>query len=268
MTSNNETKGADQSHLNAPILMLKHLFHTLSLTLLTLLLPISFLLLAKLTSSSPSSSLPPPPYAVLRLLVSFLAVSSLLYSLTGHFPRPRTAIAWAVVVTFQVCISIGIEATISFGIKPLVPSETSRLMWIERTVFFLGLYNTMLHWMRVFVKPVVDDTVYGVEVREGRADRVAIGVAFSSLWLWMLRGKVEPLVLAAGKGGLLDGFAGWEGFVLWLVSYSTVVNGMVRVVEVIFWVGSSLFWFLCCRGEEDVGPLAHDPRTDDVVLLL
>jgi len=90
-------------------------------------------------------------------------------------------------------------------------------MWTERAVLFPGLYEAMLHWMRVFVKPVADKKVYRVAVGEGRVDRVAIRVAFGNLGHWMLRDEVKSLVSAAGKGG----FAGWDGFVLWLVSYST-----------------------------------------------
>lgn len=112
------------------------------------------------------------------------------------------------------------------------------------------------------MKPVVDDTVYGMEVEEARADRVAIEVAFGGLWLWMLRDEAEPLVAAAGKGGLLGGSGEWGGFVLWLVGYSTVVIGMVRVAGRVFWVGSLPLLFLCCR---DIDP---DSSTDEVTLLL
>lgn len=105
------------------------------------------------------------------------------------------------------------------------------------------------------MKPVVDETVYGTEVEASRADRLAIGVAFGGMWLWMMMDEVEPLVAAASKGGLL-------------VGYTTVVIGMVRVVEIVFWVGSHLLLFLGCRGEASVSPVNSDPSTDDVVLLL
>lgn len=145
-------------------------------------------------------------------------------------------------------------------------------MWVERVAFLMGVYETMLHWMRVFVKPVVDNTVYGqveveVEVEEGRAQRPVIGAAFGGLWLWMLRDEVEPMVMVAGEGGLffMGGWKGWDRFVLWTVSYSTVVIGMVRVVEMVFMVGT-YFSLFCLRGKADVAAVNLDSRSDEVIL--
>lgn len=120
--------------------------------------------------------------------------------------------------------------------------------------------------MRVFVKRVVDDTVYGYEVEEKRVDRVAIGAAFGGLWVWILRGEVEPLVFIGGKAGKEVIDEGWNGFVVWVVSYTTLVIGMVKVVEVIFWVGS---WLFCCywrrRGEAEGDGVVDYVTSDDQV---
>lgn len=100
-------------------------FHLFTVNLLGLLLPLSFLLLGRLSSAGYLAALPwtPPPLVLslilylnsplLYILVSFVIVSALLHSLTGKsalpaklpgpISQPRLYAAWIFLCTLQVC---------------------------------------------------------------------------------------------------------------------------------------------------------------------
>lgn len=89
------------------------------------------------------------------------------------------------------------------------------------------------------VKPVVDDTVFGILAEEIRwAERVAMAAALAGLWWWRLRDEVESLVgiVEVKKELLVADFIGW-----WLY-YLTVTIGMVRIVKAIMWFGVMLLY--------------------------
>ncbi|XP_010267991.1 PREDICTED: uncharacterized protein LOC104605072 [Nelumbo nucifera] len=237
-------------------------FYIFTHTILSLLLPLSFLLLARLSTgqhipsftSSPTSTLSSLfLYAINPLLVQFLvsvvSVSALVHGLTGRFPslsesvsRPRLYAAWVLLCSLQVCVGLGLEETIVAGFWAV--DYGNRTPLIRRLVFFLGLYQTMLHWSRTVVKPVVDDTVFGFERDERWVERVAVGGCFGGLWWWKLRAEVEALALVVEvKRELLMDVGNAEIFGLWLY-YMTVTVGWVRLVKGLIRLvdGAALLW--------------------------
>ncbi|XP_059625305.1 uncharacterized protein LOC132268482 [Cornus florida] len=176
-------------------------FHLLTITLLSLLLPLSFLLLARLSTAQylltfTTSQTTPQPLSllfslflytnptILHVLVSLVCVATLIHGLTCRITLfiinyeesswsssstptvrpPRLYTAWILLCTLQVCVGLGIEGSIAAGIDGYTGGLVQvghERNLVSRIVFFLGLHETMLHWSQLVVKPVVDDTVYG-----------------------------------------------------------------------------------------------------------
>lgn len=252
--------------------MLRETFHILTVTLLSLLLPLSFLLLARLSIAHYLLSLGtniaiPQPFSLvfsfflytnptlLHAFVSIISLATLVHGLTGRMAllseatsqsfQPRLYTAWIFLCTLQVCVGLGIEVSIAARIESTsLGSERSLLC---RVVFFLGLHETMLNWSRTIVKPVVDDTIFGAAREERWAERVIMASSLGGLWWWRLRDEVESLAIVAEmKRELLMG-VGVADFVGWWLYYLTVTIGMVRVVKGLMWVGMVL---LCRRKVE------------------
>lgn len=107
----------------------------------------------------------------------------------------------------------------------------SQERWVlVRVMFFLGLHEVMLMWFRVVVKPVVDDTVFGVYVEEEKwSERTVVAVTFGLMWWWRLRDEVESLVVVAEvKRNLLIRLGGSD-IVNWWMYYICVVIGIVKI---------------------------------------
>lgn len=105
--------------------------------------------------------------------------------------------------------------------------------WVlVRVMFFLGLHEVMLMWFKVVVKPVVDDTVFGVYVVEERwSERAVVAVTFGLMWWWRLRDEVESLVVVAEvKRNLLIRFEGID-FVNWWMYHICVGIGLVKIFK-------------------------------------
>ncbi|KAL5791949.1 hypothetical protein ACOSP7_000543 [Xanthoceras sorbifolium] len=244
-------------------------FYILTTNLLTLLLPLSFMLLARLSCaqylltiatypSEPSSSFLFSVFlytnpALLYVLVSTLSIATLVHGLTGKLTllsestgpvyQPRLYMAWIFLCTLQVCVGLGIEGSIaSSGVDS--SSFGIRRSLFSRLIFFLGLHDTMLLWFRSVVKPVVDDTIFVVPRKERWVERVAMALSIGSLWWWKLRDEIESLVVVAEakKELLMD--VGVADFVGWWLYYLTVTIGMVRIVKSLLWLGMVL---LCQR---------------------
>ncbi|XP_026435127.1 uncharacterized protein LOC113332840 [Papaver somniferum] len=231
-------------------------FYIFTLTLLSLLLPLSFLLLARLSyvkyPSLPSSfllslflNINP---ALLQALLSFFSVTALIHGLTGKFTllygsplQPRLHIAWIFLCVLQVTVGLGIEAIVVSGVWPEDYGADRRSLLISRIVFFIGLHETMLYWGKTVVRPVVDDTIFGGARGEKWIEKVAISAGFGALWLWRLRDEVETLVLVVEiKRELLIGL-GISDFISWWLYYLTVTIGMLRVVKGLIWFAEGLF---------------------------
>ncbi|XP_061350110.1 uncharacterized protein LOC133295320 [Gastrolobium bilobum] len=265
----------------------KELFYLFTNTLLSLLLPLSFLLLARLSgaqyylqSLTLNHSSQPFPYVlslalhinpcVLYVLVSIVTVASLIHGLTGKITlfsessstvlQPRLYTAWLLLCTFQVCVGLGIEGSIAAGVYDSDSSFGVERSLLSRTIFFLGLHETTQVWSLIAVRPVVDDTVFGVARKERWVERVAMAASLGSLWWWRLREDVENLVIMAEakKEQLMD--VGMGDFVGWWLYYVTVTIGMVRVVKCLMW----MFLICLCRrrttGISTVEPSDNDDK--------
>lgn len=248
------------------------LLHILSTTLLSLLIPLSFLLLARLTTARYLLSVfdnfptqnPNSPlsllflYAkptVIYLLVPIASVSALINGLIGKFkllsgsPPPAATVgfrlclygAWIFLCVLQICVALGIEGSIAAGFDGSEFGQEKSLLC--RIVFFFGLHETAAFGAAVVVKPVVDDTIFGFTREEGWAEKVATAVSFGGLWWWKLRYEVEALAVVPEMKRELMMKIGVEDFIGWWLYYLTVTIGMVRVVKGVIWV----VMILTCR---------------------
>ncbi|MFS7976273.1 hypothetical protein Hanom_Chr10g00890541 [Helianthus anomalus] len=240
-------------------------------TLLSLLLPLSFLLLARLTtadyylSGNGFLAAEPPstvffslllnsiPLSPLHVLVSIICVTALVHTLnegritipTFSLPsqttaRPRLYTAWIVLCTLQVCVGLGIEGSIGAGIEGSSFGHERNL--VCRIVFFLGLHATTVYWWRTIVKPVVDDTMFGFEMEEGWVERVVMGGSLGGLWWWRLRDEVESLVVITELKREMGVGVGVVDLMGWWLYYLVVTIGIVRVMKCLLWFGVVLLY--------------------------
>lgn len=268
MDSNSETNCQQNVKINWGWTAARDAFQILTTTLLSLLLPLSFLILARLSTAryllsvldnypgmKPISllctlflSIKP---SILHFLVSLLSFAALTHGLTGKIAflrplveqvaKPRLYAAWVFLCAVQVCIGLGIEGSIAAGIDGL-RFDVNRSP-LCRVIFFLGLHETMLFWSRNVVKPVVDDTVFGCSREEKCVEKVAMAFTFGGLWWWRLRDEMEPLVVLAEIKRELMISIEVADFMDWWLYYLTVTIGMVRVVKGLVWIVT----ILICR---------------------
>ncbi|XP_039048344.1 uncharacterized protein LOC120189078 [Hibiscus syriacus] len=242
---------------------MKQPFHLLAILLLSLWLPLAFLLVARLsyvnyvlnaTVSDPST--PPPPSflwsfyfyanpALIYSLVTSVSIVALAHGLTGklsfvtdtttHRRRPRLYIAWIVLCIVQVSVGLGIEGSVAVGVDGA--GFGVKRCFFSRMIFFLGLHEIMLVWFRTVVKPVADDSIFGCASEERWVHRTAIAVAAGTLWWWKLRDEVESLVIVAEAKKEMSTDIEMADFLGWWIYYLTVTIGMVRVVKALLWLG-------------------------------
>ncbi|XP_047313327.1 uncharacterized protein LOC124916627 [Impatiens glandulifera] len=251
-------------------------FYILVSNLLTLLLPLSFLLLSRVATQNyfytlggeqlirrrRSSDLifsehvfhttRPIINLVIHLVVSILSIASLSHGLSSKLGRShrqlparysgaRLHASWFLLCVVQVCVGIGIEESIASGVEYGESKGTTG--FVSRVIFFLGLHETMMYWSRVVVKPVVDETVYGEPKKDGRwVEKVAVAASFGGLWWWRLRDEVEAMVGVVEAKKVLLMEIGILDFVGWWLYYLTVTIGIVKVVKSTLWVGIILLF--------------------------
>ncbi|XP_038904328.1 uncharacterized protein LOC120090682 [Benincasa hispida] len=240
------------------ILSPSFLFHLFAINLLGLLLPLSFLLLARLSSvlyligllplSSPLllSLILYVNSPLLFLLVSFVIVSTLFHSLTGKsalptklpgpVSQPRLYTAWIFLCTLQVCVGVGIEGSLSSGLNHAAAGHIEGGLW-RRLLFFFGLHEAVVHWTRAVVKPVVDDTVFGESRKEKWFETAATAVSLGGLWWWRLRDEAEALVVVAESKWLTSAELGPADISGWCLYYITVAIGIAKIVRFVAWFG-------------------------------
>ncbi|KAK4273284.1 hypothetical protein QN277_021715 [Acacia crassicarpa] len=266
------------------------ILYLITVTILSLLLPLSFLLLATLSAAQyhlqslltwnhSTKTFPRLLYlalhlnpAILYVLVSFVSIATLIHSLTGKITlfsnsptsvhRPRLFTAWVLLCAFQVCVGLGIEGGIAAGLYDSDSSFGVDRSLLSRVIFLMGLHETMQLWNRAVVKPVVDDTVFGGVARKERwIERVLMAASLGGLWWWKLKEDVESLVVMAEakKEQLME--VGVADFVGWWLYYLTVTIGMVRVVKAFMWMAS-----VCWRrtSTSEIAPVESRDNDDKV----
>ncbi|CAN4101897.1 unnamed protein product [Withania somnifera] len=258
--------------------MLRESFQCLTITLLSLLLPLSFVILARqsVTRYLIATSAYTEPHTLLvilysnptllHLLAPLVSISALTRCLTGRtlsdhmMSKPRLYTSWFFLFTFQICAFIGIEGSIAVGIDGTSISH-ERLCLLTRGLFLLGLHETTLFWSKKVVKPVVDDTVFGVETEDRYVEKVVMAMSFGLLWWCKLRDEIESLVVVAEVKRDLIGSVDVVDFVGWWLYYVTVAIGMAKVVKALIWLNFVLF----CGNVVDSDNAGCCTRNDDKV---
>ncbi|CAN6808381.1 unnamed protein product [Brassica oleracea] len=228
-------------------------FRLVTTTLLSLLLPLSFLLLYP--SLHESGHIIRGRFGNKRLHTLVLGLTT---KITASDPNrsipfyPHVTMAWLTLFLVQISVGLGLEGTSSNGL--IIGSERN---FLSRLVLFCGLHEVMLLWCRVIVRPVVNSTL--ISSQHGReetvVERVALAVSCGTLWWWKLRDEIEALVgVAEAKRALLllllanDGNVnvsldvGTIDFVNWWLYYMVVMIGMVRIVKGCLWFGMILLF--------------------------
>ncbi|KAF8006667.1 hypothetical protein BT93_K0852 [Corymbia citriodora subsp. variegata] len=206
-----------EKKLPNPAVFLREPFHVLSTTLLTLLLPLSFLL----AFAPADHALEPITFlfsivfdanpTLLLALLSILGIATLVHCLTGHVDvfgkstgsvcRPRLYMAWVLLFASQICVLFGIQGSL----------------------------------------PVVDDTILGFPREEKWTERAAAAVSFGSLWWWRLKEEVESLAVVSEVKMELLMVVAVADYVAWWLYYLTVTIGMVKIVKGFVWLGLTFF---------------------------
>ncbi|MED6134349.1 hypothetical protein PIB30_036202 [Stylosanthes scabra] len=269
-------------------------FYLITTTLLSLLLPLSFLLLATLSAAQYYiQSLnwyvlqDPLPYilnlalhvnpCVLYFLVSIITIATLIHGLmdkatlsscessSNSWLSSRISvhlyIAWILLCAFQFCIGLGIEGSIVAGVYDYSESSFgAERSLVSRVIFLFGLHESTQVWSRFVVRPIVDDTVYGVARKERWVERVSAAASLGVLWWWRLRDEVETLVVMGQvkREQLLD--VRLADFVGWWLYYLTVTIGMVRVIKGVMWI---LMISLCRRRATQISQVDSGDDNDD-----
>lgn len=260
--------------------MLRESFQCGTIILLSLLIPLSFIVLARLSVTryliATSDYTEPDTLLVrlflyvnptfLHLLAPLVSIFAMTQCLTGQtlfdlmISKSRLYVSWFLLFTFQICTCIGIEGSIVVGIDGTSFSH-ERLCLLTRSLFFMGLHETTLFWSKKVVKPVVDDTVFGVETKDKYVEKLAMAMSFGILWWCKLGDEVESLVVVAEVKRDLFGSVGLVDFVGWWLYYVTVAIGMVKVVKALIWLNFVLF----CGNVVDSDNAVCCTRNDDKV---
>ncbi|KAL3648111.1 hypothetical protein CASFOL_009079 [Castilleja foliolosa] len=252
MVSNHEIKHSDKLwYVGRGGAALKEGWRILSTVFLSLLLPLSFLLLARLSVSNYYLSITddkiihPQFYPLLAtfliLLVFSITIAALIYCSTGNNPvfeiskRRRFYAGWALLSLIQFCLGLVIMGTIEAEINSYT---VGNLVLLRRLFLAFGLHETMIFWMKNVVRPVVDETIFGLsgEGFMGWIEKVVLAAAFGNLWWRRLRDEAEALVVLPWVAAELGMNVGAAGVLGWLLYYSTAAVGVVRVVKGFWWV--------------------------------
>ncbi|XP_038896857.1 uncharacterized protein LOC120085080 isoform X1 [Benincasa hispida] len=262
-----------QKWLQNPISLFKKLFHLLTLTLLTLSLPLSFLLFCRLVRShylhallplsTPLPSILSVDRVLLLSLISLISVAAFLDNLLGKSILPTKSsgltAAWLVLCALQVAMALGIDQGMEIVID-VSSLGLRRSLWC-RLMFFLGLHTTMIHWSKVAVKSVVDDTVFGAPMEESWSERIAMAVSFGGLWLWRLRDEAEsPAIVAENMMELLMDPT-MVDFCSLALYYLIVAIGFVKTLRSFVWF---LKFLLRERKEESSSQFSQAKRIEVV----
>lgn len=190
----------------------------LATAFLSLLLPLSFLLLAAARYKSPFFLI--ATKTTLILLVSLVTLAAALDTIIKT-KRRRLQGAWILLLfLIQVCLWLGIQGTVDFQISGYSYTVGS---WAlpRRLAFAVGLHVMTSYWSRNAVKPVVED---------GNGDGCSgllTAAALANLWWLKLREEAEALVVVPWVVAEL----GIGDVVGWLLYYSTAAIGLAAALK-------------------------------------
>lgn len=248
-------------YLETQCTTVKEACRIIATTFLSLLLPLSFLLLSRLSAARYFLSINDEQFhdssflisislrikitLILTVLVSAIAIGALTNSLTGYKPpflisqRRRFYAAWSLLFVIQICLCLGIYGTVDAEINSFT---VGKLMPARRVVFALGLHELMIFWRRIVVKPAVDETIFGFS-GEGFSlgEKVVLAVAFGNLWWRRLRDEAEALVVLPWVRVGLRMDVDAMDVVGWGLYYLTAAIGGVWVVKGLFWALTKIF---------------------------
>ncbi|KAL1543960.1 hypothetical protein AAHA92_20870 [Salvia divinorum] len=213
-------------------------------TFVSLLLPLSFLLLGRLSTARYISSAAVNDHEIYflasvfvrsntTLILSFLvftvAIETLVRVLHGD-KRRRLWVAWVMISLMQICLSLGIHG--GAAIAEIRGFEVGYQVLVRRVVFVLGLHEVTLFWRRSVVALLVDDTVGGFSRDSfGWVEEVILAAGFGNLWWRRLRFETEALVVVPWIRAELE-VADGVGLLLY---YLTEAIGGVRVIKGFTW---------------------------------
>ncbi|PIN08394.1 hypothetical protein CDL12_19034 [Handroanthus impetiginosus] len=230
-------------------------------TFVSLLLPLSLLLLARLSTARYFLSITDDknktiqsheiPFLtsvflyskttmILSLLVFLITLAALINILTSRKTAflisalHRLQAFWILLFLMQFCLILGIHGTIDVEISSYT---VGNLVLPRRVVFALGLHETMIFWLRNVVVPVVDAAVFG-DLRKdfSWAEKVVLEAAFGNLWWRKLRDEAEALVVLPHVTAELGMNLAAADVVGLLLYYLTVAAGVVTVVKFCVWL--------------------------------
>ncbi|CAI9105473.1 OLC1v1004401C1 [Oldenlandia corymbosa var. corymbosa] len=205
-------------------------FKIFATIILSLPIPLSFLLLARLSAvhclsllvNSSSYYQFPPVFStllfiyngksiILYSLVAIVTVAAFIQRLTsirfplnigsptpeppisGRHPTSKL-IAWFLHFMFLVYVVVGTAWSISAGINVSVIAEASSndvYMFTARALLFVGLHETMSFWSKYVAKTVVEDGVGGGGGGGGRSVAERVGVALTLGAVWWFKLRDE-----------------------------------------------------------------------------
>lgn len=188
-----------------PVNMVKEeVFRIVGTTFLSLLLPLTFLLLARLCAAgyflavSDNGVLIQLASLTLSLLASLISIAALLLHLQLSI---RFRAACILLFLMQLSLALGILATAGVDSGAGINSHTvGRLVLPRRAAFVFGLHEVMLFWSRTTVKPVVDKVIFGETRTRRRAwtcrlEKIAMAAGLANLWWSKLGEEAEALVV-------------------------------------------------------------------------
>ncbi|XP_047975072.1 uncharacterized protein LOC125217595 [Salvia hispanica] len=223
----------------------------IAITFMSLLLPLSFLLLARLSAARYFSAAAVSGHEIsfltsvfvrrnTTLILSFLVIAVAIETLLRGDKRRRLWVALVMISLMQICLSLGIHG--GAAVAEIRGSAAGNLVLARRAVFVLGLHEVTIFWRRSVVAPVVDDTVGGF----GLVEEVILAAGFGNLWWRRLKDEAEALVEVAGAVGLL-------------LYYLTAVIGGVRVIKGFAWAARWICGRRRWRGKKEVNAAVNSP---------